>query len=101
LFRQRGVDFVEKKMFGGLALMADGKMCVGIMGDELMVRIDPEVYEDVLKRPGAKEMNFTGRPMKGFVFVSGEGIAEDEDLDYWLGLALEFNPRAKRSGKKK
>lgn len=80
--------------------MVDDKMCVGVMNDGMMVRIDPAVYEDALKREGCQPMEFTGRPMKGFVTVSQEGIDLDEDLDHWIGLALEFNPRAKASKKK-
>lgn len=98
--RNKGIAFNEKKMFGGVAFMVDDKMCVGVMNDGMMVRIDPAVYEDALKREGCQPMEFTGRPMKGFVTVSQEGIDLDEDLDHWIGLALEFNPRAKASKKK-
>lgn len=80
--------------------MVDDKMCVGIVGEELMARIDPDIYEEALDKPGCKEMNFTGRPMKGFVFIESEGTDMDDDLDYWVELCLEFNPRAKSSKKK-
>jgi TfoX/Sxy family transcriptional regulator of competence genes len=93
--------FEAKKMMGGLCYLVDDKMTVGIVKDQLMVRIDPEVYQTALKRKGAKEMDFTGRPMKGYVFVSPEGVDMEEDLNYWLNLALDFNPRAKASKKKK
>jgi hypothetical protein len=63
----------EKKMMGGLTFMVNGKMCVGIVNDDLMARIDPEKYEAALAKKGCREMYFTGRPMKGFVFVSPEG----------------------------
>lgn len=99
--RNQGVNFLEKRMFGGLAFMVDEKMCVGVIKDSLMARIDPAVYESSLKRKGCRPMEFTGRPMKGFVSVSPEGIDLDEDLDYWVGLALEYNPRAKSSKRKK
>jgi TfoX/Sxy family transcriptional regulator of competence genes len=91
----------EKKMMGGLTFMVNGKMCVGIVGDDLMARIDPEVYETALKKKGCREMDFTGKPMKGFVFISPENIKRKADLDYWLGLALDFNKRAKASKKRK
>lgn len=89
----------EKKMFNGMTFMVDGKMCVGVVDDELMARIDPAVYDAALQRPGCREMNFTGKPMKGFVFIGPEGIATPKDLNYWVNLALEFNPKAKASKK--
>jgi TfoX/Sxy family transcriptional regulator of competence genes len=99
LANQRRV--VEKKMMGGLAFMVNGKMCVGILKDELMARIDPEVHVEALKRKGSREMDFTGKPMKGFVFVGPKGTAERSDLRYWIDLALDFNSRAKKSKKRK
>jgi TfoX/Sxy family transcriptional regulator of competence genes len=94
------VTAVEKKMMGGLCFMVDDKMCAGIVGDTLMARIDPALYPQALTRPGAREMDFTGRPMKGFVFVEPEGIDEDADLLSWLQLCLDYNPRAKASRKR-
>ena len=64
----------EKKMMGGLTFMVNGKMCVGILNDDLMCRIDPDVYESALRRKGCREMDFTGKPMKGFVFVNNDGM---------------------------
>ena len=91
----------EKNMMGGLTFMVNDKMCLGILQDDLMVRLDPGVYEAALERKGCREMDFTGRPMKGFVFVDDEGTKGKRDLDYWVGLALDFNKRAKASKKKK
>jgi hypothetical protein len=91
------VDFEEKKMMGGLCFMVNGKMCVGIEKDRLMARIDPTVYEEALARKGCVPMDFTGRPMRGFVFVNPEGTKSSRDLRSWLTLALEFNPRAASS----
>ncbi len=79
----------ERKMFGGLAFMVAGNMAVGIVGDELMVRVGPDAFGECLALPHAREMDFTGRPMKGFVFVGGDGIAEDEDLLAWVGRGLD------------
>ena len=93
-------NVAEKKMMGGLTFMVNNKMCVGILKDELMARIDPEVYESALERKGCREMDFTGRPMKGFVFIGPEGTKSKKDLEYWLNLALDFNKRAKASRKK-
>ena len=83
-------DVVEKKMFGGLAFMIRGNMSVGIIGSELMVRVGADAYEKTLKLPHAREMDFTGKPLKGFVYVNENGIAEDNDLKEWIGRGLAF-----------
>ena len=101
VFSERHVLAEEKKMMGGLCFMVNDKMCAGIVGETLMARLDPAIQAQVLDRPGAREMDFTGRPMKGFVFIEGEGIDTDEDLERWLELCLDYNPRAKSSKKKK
>jgi TfoX/Sxy family transcriptional regulator of competence genes len=80
----------ERKMFGGLCLMVSGNMCVGIVGDELMVRVGADGYADALAQPHAREMDFTGRPMKSMVFVSAAGIAKDPDLERWVDRGLDF-----------
>lgn len=91
----------EKRMMGGLTFMVNAKMCVGILNDDLMVRLAPEVYDEALERPGCRAMDFTGRPMKGFVFVDPEGAKGAKQLNYWIGLALDFNKKAKASKRKK
>lgn len=98
--KEKKVAYLEKKMMGGLCFMVDDKMCVGIIKNNLMARIDPGIYEETIARPGCKPMDFTGRPMKGFVFVEPHGIDMDEDLDHWVQLCLDYNPKAK-AGKKK
>ena len=98
LAKKRNVE--EKKMMGGLTFMVNGKMCVGILKDDLMARIDPDVYEIALHKKDCREMNFTGKPMKGFVFVGPRGTSNKKDLKYWLDLALDFNKRAKASRKR-
>lgn len=95
----RGVE--EKKMMGGLTFMVKGKMCVGVLKNDLMARIDPAMHDDALERKGCREMDFTGRPMRGFVFVGPGGTAGKKDLHYWVDLALDFNTRAKASKKRK
>jgi len=90
----------EKKMMGGLTFMVNNKMCVGVLKDDLMARIDPTAYEAALDKRGCQEMNFTGKPMKGFVFISPDGTKTKEDLNYWIGLALEYNKIAKASRKR-
>lgn len=83
-------DVVEKKMFGGLSFMVNGYMACGVLKDDLMVRVGPDRFQDALARPGARPMDITGRPMKGFVFVSREGHESDEALAEWMRLAVEF-----------
>ena len=100
-FAGKDVVFEEKKMMGGLCFMVDGKMCVGVTNDDLMVRLDPEIYNDVLEKEGARPMDFTGRPMKGFIFVEESALSGKRALGDWVDLALEFNPRAKSSKKRK
>lgn len=96
-FKKVRARFEEKRMMGGLCFLVDGKMCVGVEQDRLMARIDPAVYEEALERKGCVPMDFTGRPMRGFVFVKPVGLAADTELLAWLQLALDFNPRAKSS----
>ena len=80
----------EKKMFGGLAFMLAGNMCVGVEHDRLMVRLGQELYEEALTRPHAAPMDFTGRPMKGFVFVAPGGISTPAALQGWVDLGVQF-----------
>lgn len=91
----------EKKMMGGLAFMVDGKMCVGVVKDDLMVRLDPNDIEKALEQRGARQMDFTGKPLKSFLFVGEEGTSSGQELRYWIDLALAYNPLAKASPKKK
>lgn len=80
----------EKKMFGGLAFMSHGHMFVGIAGDDLMVRVGPQRYAEALLAPHAREMDFTGKPMKGYVFVAPAGFETDAALERWVGLGAAF-----------
>lgn len=80
----------EKKMFGGMGFIISGNMCVGIMGDSIVVRVDPQSYDHALILPHAREFDFTGRPMKGWVMVDQQGLAEDEDLEQWLKEGEHF-----------
>lgn len=91
------VAFHELKMMGGLCFMVNDKMCVGVVGDQLMARVGPEEYPNAMKMPGAKEMNFTGRPMNGYVFVDEEGTETNNDLAHWVELCVAYNPHAKSS----
>ena len=91
----------EKKMFGGLCFMVNDKMCIGVEQDRLMVRLDPAIYEEAMEKEGCKPMDFTGRIMKGYVFVDIEALNTKKKLEYWIGLALKFNKKAKATKKKK
>ncbi|MDH5233277.1 MAG: TfoX/Sxy family protein [Gammaproteobacteria bacterium] len=80
----------EKKMFGGLCFLLNGNMCCGIVGEELMVRVGPDAYAKCLKQKYAREMDFTGRPMKGMLFIATKGIEADQDLQKWVNHCLNF-----------
>jgi len=90
----------EKKMFGGLCFMVNNKMCVGVETERLMLRIDPAVYEGCLEKEGCTPMDFTGRVMKGYVFVNVAALNTKKKLNYWLQLALAYNKNAKASRRK-
>jgi TfoX/Sxy family transcriptional regulator of competence genes len=90
----------EKKMFGGVCFMVNDKMCVGVVNDLLMVRLSPLAYDTALEQPGCLPMDFTGRTMKGFVFVEDEVLNTQKRLNYWVQLALDFNKEAKPTKKK-
>jgi TfoX/Sxy family transcriptional regulator of competence genes len=91
----------EKKMFGGLCFMVNDKMCVGVEQERLMLRIDPEKYNDAIEKEGCSPMDFTGKPMKGFIFVDKNVLRTKKGLHYWINLAIEYNKIAKPSKKKK
>ncbi|HEU5301315.1 MAG TPA: TfoX/Sxy family protein [Acidimicrobiia bacterium] len=80
----------ERKMFGGLCFMLGGNMCCGIVGDEVMVRVGPDAWEESLALPHAREMDFTGKSMRGMVYVGVDGIESDRDLDAWVGRGVAF-----------
>jgi|SRR5215469_1594372 len=87
---QGNYEVTEKKMFGGVAFMVNGHMCCGIVGKNLVIRTGPEAFDHALKRPHARPMDFTGRPMKGFVYVAPAGYHSDRDLKSWTKLGLDF-----------
>jgi len=91
----------EKRMFGGLCFMVNNKMCVGVEQDRLMVRIDPMKYDEIMEKEECEPMDFTGKVMKGFVFVDINTLNTKKKLEYWIKLALEYNPIAKASKKSK
>ncbi len=90
----------EKEMMGGLSFLYNKKMCVGIIKDEMMCRIHPDAHEAAVEQSGCRAMDFTGRPMRGWVMIDQTAIKSKKQLDYWIGLAVAYNTQAK-SGKKK
>jgi len=80
----------ERRMFGGLAFLHRGNLCCGIVGDELMVRVGPAAYADALQRSHARRMDFTGRPLKGYVYVAPAGFRSAGELAKWVSRALSY-----------
>jgi hypothetical protein len=100
-------DLEERRMFGGLAFLLGGHMTAGVAGEELMLRVGPDAYDEVLRRPHVREMDFTGTPLRGLVFLEPAGFRSDADLRAWLSRAQSFvatlppkpaRKRAKRPG---
>jgi len=83
-------DVTERKMFGGIAFMVGGNMAVGVLGDDLMVRVEPTDAEQALREPHTRPMDFTGKPMKGMLFVDSSGTEADEDLAGWVDAGADF-----------
>ena len=83
-------DYSERKMFGGLCFMIKGHMTAGVVKDELLLRVGPDRFEKVLSRKHARPMDFTGRPMKGMVYVGTDGLETKKQLQSWLAPALDF-----------
>ena len=87
----------ERKMFGGITFMVNGKMCISVGRNRLMCRIDPELHELAIERRGVRTVTMNGRVYRGFVHVRKEAVAAKRDLDYWVRMCLQFNRRAKAS----
>ena len=83
-------DVVEKNMFGGIAFMVSGHMSCGVVGDTLMARVGPDQYEECLAHEHAREMDFTGRPLRGFLFVAPEGTSTKTQLKTWVRRSMKF-----------
>lgn len=86
--RRRG--FSEKKMFGGMAYLINGNMCCGVLKDDLVVRVDPKEYETTLAMPNARPMDFTGRTIRGFVYVDSKGWSKGEALKKWVEMGVKY-----------
>jgi len=90
----------EKRMFRGVTFMVDNKMCISVGDNRIMCRIDPAIHEEAIKSKACQTVIMKERDYKGYVYISEEGIATKEDFDYWIGLALAFNKKAKVTSKK-
>ncbi len=96
----------ERKMFGGLAFLLGGRMCCGVLNDELVVRVGPARYKEALAQPHARRMDFTGKPLTGFVYVAPPGFRGEQALFKWIGRGVEFastlpRQRGKRTSPRK
>ena len=85
-----GTPFVEKKMFGGVGFLLHGNMACGVNKDNLIVRVDPEKHNALLKKPHAKAFDLTGKPMKGWLLVEAEGCKTEKQLSAWVKEGVEF-----------
>lgn len=88
---RRGIT--ERRMFGGIAFMSRGHMFVGVLGSSLMARVGPQNHEQALAKAGVREMDFTGKPMRGYVFVDAKGLRTASALRYWVDLCADFVAR--------
>jgi TfoX/Sxy family transcriptional regulator of competence genes len=100
-------DVTEKKMFGGIAFLLNGKMFCGLANADLMVRVGPERYEAALCESHVRPMDFTGRPLRGYVYVAPSGLRTDAALRRWVDLSMTFvatierAPRRKKAAKRR
>lgn len=101
ILQHEGVDFLEKKMFGGVAFMINDKMCVGIVKDELMLRVMDDMEETVEKMDGVRPMDMTGKRMKGFYFIESSAMQKDSELKKWVDMGVEFGIKGVLKTKKK
>ena len=99
VLKKRKAKFEERRMMGGLCILVNEKMCVGIIKDQLMARVGPDAYKEALRKKGCREMDFAKKPMIGYVYVDPFAVDADDDLEYWVDLCLKFNPQAKSSKK--
>jgi TfoX/Sxy family transcriptional regulator of competence genes len=89
----------EKRMFGGTAFMVNGKMCVSVNQERIMCRIDPALHDAALEHTRCRSVIMKGRPYRGYVYVDAAVLTTMSDLEYWVGLALDYNPQAKASAR--
>jgi TfoX/Sxy family transcriptional regulator of competence genes len=95
----RRKDVSEKEMFGGIAFLLDGKMFIGLANNQLMVRVGPDRHDEALARPHVRPMDFTGRPMRGYVYVAPAGYANARSLSAWIDWSTAFVATVKKQPK--
>lgn len=95
--RASDLNIEEKKMFGGLAFMINGKMCINVSGERLMCRFDPVTTDKIIKRKGFEPMIMKGKKLNGYCYVKPEGFVKQEDFKFWIELCRDYNPKAKAS----
>jgi hypothetical protein len=88
LIGQPGLD--QKKMFGGISFMVQGNFCCGVVKEEVCVRVGQAAYDEALAQPGVRPMDFTGKPMAGWVFVGGDAVSDDDSLGLWVERGLKY-----------
>ncbi|GAB5408548.1 MAG: hypothetical protein BalsKO_09130 [Balneolaceae bacterium] len=98
---KKSIDYEQKKMFGGLCILVDDKMCVGVIKDDLMARVGEEAELAHQYDEGVRPMDFTTKRMKGYLYVNQLALDKEDDLEDWVQRCLDFNPKAKSSKKKK
>ncbi|MDB3906461.1 TfoX/Sxy family protein [Crocinitomicaceae bacterium] len=101
ILSEKNILHEARKMMGGLCYMVDEKMCFGIVKGDFMARVGTEQYSILMEREEARPMDFTKRPMNGYLFVAPEGVDREDDLEFWIQRCLDFNPEAKASKKRK
>jgi TfoX/Sxy family transcriptional regulator of competence genes len=94
-------DVERKKMFSGVSFLVNGKMCINVTSEGLMCRVDPEIHEELIEKPGCRSMIMKGRELKGWVLIDEEALQTKKQLNYWVELSLSYNEQAKSSKKKK
>jgi len=90
----------EKKMFSGIAFMVNEKLCIAVRGDNIMLRINPAIHDDLIEQPGCSSMIMKGKDLDGYVVVDESVLNTQKQLSYWVQLALDYNPKAKATKKK-
>ena len=101
----QGIPFEEKKMFGGIAFMIKDKMACGVVKNDLMFRVIENRYETLLKDENLRPMDFTGKPLRGFIYADEAATDTDSQLKYLINFSVEFvdteNPKPKKKAKTK
>ncbi len=98
---KKSISYEAKKMFGGLCILIDNKMCLGVIKDDLMARVGEEAELKHQDDEGVRPMDFTTKRMKGYLYVNQMALDREDDLEEWVQRCLDFNPQAKSSKKKK